>query len=209
MGPATALGFEAAPWETRLRKISGEFLKHKNIVDSGVELQALADTETFVTTEGTRERFGNKRAVLVIHAEVKPMMASGSPIASSTWPTRPRRSLEAQLLAEVDELATRLGRIAAASRLKRVLGADPLRRHGGAPVVQSMVARGMAAQPAEVGRGRRAAGGDTLDKLFGKRILPASFHVWDDPRVSKHNDTYLAGNYAFDDEGLRRSSWSS
>jgi predicted Zn-dependent protease len=203
MGPATALEFEAAPWETRLRKISGEFLKHKNIVDSGVELQALADTETFVTTEGTRERFGNKRAVLVIHAEVQ--ANDGERIsdrivhvadAAAALPS------EAQLLAEVDELATRLGRIAAASRLKEYSGPILFDGMAAPQLFQSMVARGMAAQPAEVGRGRRAAGGDTLDKLFGKRILPASFHVWDDPRVSKHNDTYLAGNYAFDDEGV-------
>src|SRR5262249_26524842 len=54
-----------------------------------------------------------------------------------------------------------------------------------------------------VGSQRRTASGlDDLENRLGKRILPVTFHIYDDPRNAKFQDTFLAGHYLFDDEGI-------
>src|SRR5204862_7090626 len=66
-----------------------------------------------------------------------------------------------------------------------------------------LLARGIAGQADPVGSPRRGpAGADDLEKLLGKRILPTTFQIYDDPRPSRLQDTPLAGHYLMDDEGI-------
>jgi len=46
-------------------------------------------------------------------------------------------------------------------------------------------------------------GHEDLEKRLGKRVLPTSFRVYDDPRSPAFQGTPLAGYYLFDDEGVR------
>ncbi|MBI3819417.1 MAG: hypothetical protein HY286_12045 [Planctomycetes bacterium] len=204
MGAPTTLEFDAAQWEERMRRVSARFLNYKNLVDSGAEVQTHADNDTFFTTEGTRERFGARRATLLLHAEQ--IAEDGQRVSDRTVfvaETAAGLPSEEKLLMAVDELAARVAKIAGGTRLKEYSGPVLFDGLAAPQVFQTLLARGVVAQPAEVGGGRRRfSGGESLDKLMGKRILPASFHVWDDPRSSKINDAYLTGNYSFDDDGI-------
>jgi hypothetical protein len=54
-----------------------------------------------------------------------------------------------------------------------------------------------------VGAARRGPPGTSdLENRLGKRILPVTFHIYDDPRAEKFQTTFLTGNYHFDDEGV-------
>ena len=56
--------------------------------------------------------------------------------------------------------------------------------------------RGVAGQVEPVGSQRRnVPGTEDLEKRLGKRILPTSFQVHDDPRVQEFQGTPLAGHY--------------
>ncbi|HKD99426.1 MAG TPA: metallopeptidase TldD-related protein [Planctomycetota bacterium] len=204
IGKSAAFAFDASPWEAELRRVSARFQQHKDVVDSGVELQAHADTETFLNTEGTRERFAAPRATLTLHAEV--MADDGERISdrivhvAETAADLPK---EDRLLADVDELAKRLVALKSASRMKEYAGPVMFEGIAAPQLFSSLLARGLAAQPSEAGGGRRrVSDGDALEKLMGKRILPASFHLFDDPRPAKCDGKYLSGHYDFDDDGV-------
>jgi hypothetical protein len=66
----------------------------------------------------------------------------------------------------------------------------------------ALLTRGVGARPAPAGGGRRRAGGDNLEKMVGKRLLPKSFHVWDDPGPPDFEGMPLAGHYGHDDDGI-------
>jgi hypothetical protein len=111
---------------------------------------------------------------------------------------------EAALLADVDGLAARLTRVKSGSRLKEYSGPVLFDGVAAPQLFHALLGRGVAAQPGDAGGGRRRMSeGESLDKLLGKRVLPASFRVFDDPTTVKHNGVFLAGNYEFDDEGVK------
>ncbi len=204
VGEKAALDFDAPAWEARLRRVSARFRNHRQVVDSGADLQVSADTDFLVNTEGTRVRAGAQRATLVLRAEVQ--AEDGERIADRTaLLARNAAGLpsEEQLVAAVDALAERLARVAAAKRLESYTGPVLFDGIAAPQLFQALLARGVAATPAPVGGGRRrAGGGDGLDKLMGKRLLPESFQVWDDPRPADLDGQHLAGHYALDDEGV-------
>jgi hypothetical protein len=49
---------------------------------------------------------------------------------------------------------------------------------------------------------QRRSDEEGMESKLGKRILPVTFHLYDDPRQSQLRDTFLAGHYKFDDEGI-------
>lgn len=195
---------DASAWEERLRSVSERFARYKDLTDAGVDFQAFAETETFLDSEGTRLRIPSARATIVLRAET--LTDDGERLSdrivhvADTAANLP--STEA-LVADVDRLAARLASVKGAARLKEYSGpvlfdglASPQLFHG-------LLARGVAAQPTDAGGGRRRASPDGLDKYLGKRLLPASFRIFDDPTAARHEGQFLAGHYDFDDEGVR------
>jgi hypothetical protein len=67
-------------------------------------------------------------------------------------------------------------------------------------VFDSMLADQLAAQPVPLGMGARAE--DSMERKIGLRILPRTFHVYDDPTPKRFDDKILAGWYDYDDEGV-------
>ncbi len=67
---------------------------------------------------------------------------------------------------------------------------------------RQLLARGITGQVDPVGSQRRnVPGTENLENRLGKRVLPASFDVYDDPRNTAYEGTPLAGHYLVDDEG--------
>jgi predicted Zn-dependent protease len=67
-------------------------------------------------------------------------------------------------------------------------------------VFASLLGPGLAGRPDPIGSRRRRDVG--LDKRLGKRILPRSFQVYDDPTVKRFDGEALFGWYLYDDEAV-------
>src|SRR5262249_31656081 len=66
-----------------------------------------------------------------------------------------------------------------------------------------LLGAGITGQPDPVGSQRRSAqDGDDLDNRIGKRILPQTFEIYDDPQRGNYDEIALAGYYQIDDEGV-------
>jgi hypothetical protein len=202
--PKSALSIDAAGWERTLRSVSARFLKHPHVIDSQVTLTASADNQYLVNSEGTRVRQGTTGFVLAVTAQA--LAADGTPLAEIV--TRYAEAIadlpgEPELNAIVDEMAANLSGRLSAPRLDHYMG--PVLFDGAAApqLFEAMLAPGITGRPEPVGGGRRRfAGVESLDRYLGKRILPASFSVFDDPRIDRVDGEFLAGHYELDDEGV-------
>jgi TldD protein len=68
---------------------------------------------------------------------------------------------------------------------------------------RQLLSRGITGQADPVGAPRRGGqGADDLESRVGKRILPPTFQIYDDPRNEKFQGNFLTGHYLVDDEGI-------
>jgi predicted Zn-dependent protease len=201
-----SMEFDAPQWEERVRRVSARFKDHPALNDSGVNLSVSGGTDYLVNSEGTQLREATGNVTLRLSAEVQ--AEDGQVLSDSI--VHVAESAEAlpseeELLADVDELALRLSASRTAPILEDYSGPVLFDGIASAQLFDALLAQGVAANPSPVGGGRRRAGGDNLEKMVGRRVLPKSFSVWDDPGAADHEGTPLAGHYARDDEGVAPS----
>lgn len=202
--PRIALKLDVDAWERRLRAISARFLEHPHVLDSLVTLTASADNRYLVNSEGTRIREGVAGVVLAISAQAQ--AEDGEQLSDQIThhaATADGLPSEAELRAEIDAMTQRLAGRVRSARLQSYIGPVLFDGRAAPQLFQAMLARGVAGSPEPIGGGRRRfAGLQSLDKYLGKRILPDSFQVYDDPQAASLDQEYLAGHYAVDDEGV-------
>ena len=203
IGDKGSLGFAAPEWEDRVRRISARFTNHHHLQDSGVELQVSSGADYLVNSEGTKQRIEAGRTVLTLRAEVQ--AEDGQPISDRIVliaETADALPPEDEILADVDALASRLATTMEAPPLVDYTGPVLFDGVAAPQLFDALLAQGVGARPAPVGGGRRRAGGDSLEKMVGKRVLPKSFQVWDDPGIADHDGKPLAGHYGHDHDGI-------
>jgi hypothetical protein len=98
-------------------------------------------------------------------------------------------------------LADRLGAASQASILEDYTGPVLVEGLAAGQFFRQLLAQGLAAQIDPVGSVRRSDS-EGLESKLGKRILPVTFHIYDDPTQSQFQDTQLSGHYLFDEEGI-------
>ncbi len=196
--------FDEPRWQERLRSISAKFLEYPHIVDSSVRLQAVDGRRYLITSEGSRIVTGDTQVILTIQAVAQ--AENGETIQDD-------RALLAQvpselpddreLLSMVEALAGGLARAIAAPSLEDYVGPVLFDGEAAPQLFEQLLAGGAAAQAQPVGAERRRRGGSqSLDRFMNRSILPASFQVYDDPRIETVGEEPLAGHYRFDDEGI-------
>jgi predicted Zn-dependent protease len=196
--------FDRPAWEDYARKVSAAFAGYAHIQSSDVRIIAGVENRHLLNSEGTRLRYGSAEAVLRINAEAQAedgeRLSDEAEFFSLNADGLPpiEKALEA-----VRQLADRLGRSMKAPVLEDYNG-PVLFDHGASPqLFRQLLSRGLAAQPDPVGASRRAAQStDNLENRLGKRILPTSFRVYDDPLAATLRNDPLAGHYTIDDEGV-------
>jgi len=199
-----ALDLDVETWEGRLRAVSAHFLQFPHVLDSQVTLTASADNRYLINSEGTRIRKGATGIVLAISAQAQAddgeQLAERITFHAATADGLPS---EGALLIATGAMAARLSDRAAAPVLEDYLGPVLFDERAAPQLFQAMLARGVAGRAEPVGGGRRRfAGMASLDKYLGKRILPKSFRIYDDPTATAPGDAYFAGRYEIDDEGV-------
>jgi len=202
--PRLNLSIDSKAWEDYARRISARFASYRHIQSADLSLVAGVENRYLVNSEGSRLRYTDTGALLRISAGSQ--APDGQRVADSlAYYASSLEGLPAleKVLADVEELAQRLASMLKAPVLEDYTGPVLFDGVATAQLFRQLLAAGLAGQPEPVGSQRRALqSGDDLETRLGKRILPTTFHIYDDPRNRKFQDTFLAGHYQFDDEGV-------
>jgi len=198
------LTIDKPAWEDRLRRISAKFAEYRHIQSSEARLTAGVENRYLLNSEGSRLRYGYAEAMLRVVAEAQ--AADGERLSDQlVYFARTPEQLPAveTILADVQALADRLSQLLRAPVLKDYTGPVLIDGSAAPQLFRQLLARGIAGQVEPVGSQRRnVPGTDDLEKRLGKRVLPTSFRVYDDPQQREFQGTPLAGCYLFDDEGV-------
>lgn len=203
--PTAKLDFDRSAWEERLKRASAQFNKHTQIQEGRIMLLAGAGNTYVVNTEGTRLRWVEGGAILIVTTEFQAddgMKLSDNLTYTAATPQE-LPPLE-KVIADIDQMVGRLTDLAKAPLLDRYSGPVLFDALAAAQVFRTMFSEAVAGRADPVGTQRRlTTGAGSLEKNLGERILPESFRIFDDPTVRQVQSAYLFGNYPFDDEGVR------
>ncbi|MSU60918.1 MAG: hypothetical protein EXS31_00755 [Pedosphaera sp.] len=204
MKDRVSLSFDLALWEDYARRISARFGDYGHIHKSDVTLAAGIENRYMVNSEGSRMRHGDTEALLRITAEAQ--ADDGERLSDFlTYNAATPEQLPAisEVFADVSKLADRLAVAIRAPILEDYTGPVLIDGIAAPQFFRQLLARGITGQAEAVGSPRRGPqGSDDLENRLGKRILPPTFQIYDDPRAEKFQGAFLSGHYLFDDEGI-------
>ena len=197
------LSIDRGEWEENLRRISAHFDRFPQIHNSSVNLVASAENRYMVNSEGSLLRDGDTSVLLRISADSQ---ADDGEVLSDglAYFVDSPEQLPAvpDIISDIDTMVKGLDRAVKAPVLEDYAGPVLFDGLASAQMFEQILAGGMAGRPVAVGTERRRRGRGDLEGRLGKRILPSSFQVFDDPRPGQFADMFLAGHYLIDDEGV-------
>lgn len=199
--PSPEFSWSQGAWEYKLRRLSQRFADFPEIQDSQVTLYGMAVNQWIVDSEDTRLRTGDTGTLLTLRAEIQAedgMLLQDS--MSYMAPLPADFPEEEKMLADIDSLCRNLTELAQAPILDEYTGPVLFEAEAAGRVIESLLADKLCARPVPLGR--RNAVDESLARKIGRRILPRTFTVHDDPSVKEFNDKMLVGSYRFDDEGV-------
>lgn len=199
-----SLSFDRGAWEDYVRRISARFREFAHIQNADVSLLAGAENRYLMNSEGLRMRIGDTGVLLRITAEAQAEDGERLSDNLSYYALTPEQMpAMTDVLADVHTLADRLAAAMRAPILDEYTGPVLIDGIAAPQFFRQLLARGFTGQVDPVGSPRRGSQGtDDLESRLGKRILPPTFQIYDDPRNAKFRDIFLAGHYEFDDEGI-------
>ena len=204
--PLATLSFTDSDWQVSLEKgaqLTNLMNGYPQVVDGGFRISARATNHYIVSSEGTQIRHGNVQYTMNLSVTVETpegLRLSDSQLWLSSSPASfGSPLLRSRLVSLVESLTT----TSEAPLLEGYTGPVLFDDIAAAQLFQALLARGIAAQPGQSGGGRRRfSGGENLERMVGKRLLPTPFAMWDDPTASEYRGIPLAGHYLFDSEGI-------
>jgi len=202
VAPLVETAFDEELWAERVKRVSARFKRYTAIQQSEVRLAIGTVNAYVVTSAGTRLRVGDTGVILTMSAQLQAEdgMRLTDTRTSGGFSLEDLPSVE-RLEADVDELCRSLIKLAAAPVLEEYTGPVLFDGRAGPQVFASLLAPGLAGRPDPIGSRRRYSD-SALDKRLGKRILPRSFQVYDDPTARHFEDQPLFGWYEYDDEAV-------
>lgn len=202
--PTAKLRFDPAAWKKNLKRITAAFRNYEDIQDSKTQLFVGAGNTYVVNSEGTRVRFAYYGAIMVVTAESQ--ADDGMKVSNKlTYYGRSPADFPPveKIIEDIGEMVSDLAKMSQAPLLDQYTGPVLFDGEAAGQMFRKMFADGIAGQVDPVGTQRRMfQGAKSLEKKLGKRILPVSFQVYDDPTVDKVGDRFLLGHFRFDEEGV-------
>lgn len=182
-------------------ELSSIFRDYPDVQQSGVRLRAGAGNDYLVNTEGTRLRTKGAMCEISVIALVQADDGMTMSDAISLYLDEPIKVPPASELApKVREMTERLLKIRVAPKLEATYSGPVLvEAAGSGSIFGSAFARQFAGGQRPVGSRSR---GDDFEKKLGKRILPRSVTVVDDPTIKEFNGDLVLGDYEYDDQGV-------
>ncbi len=198
-GPASAkVPADVKPWEDRIRRISARFLKYPEVYSSVVLLSDGSGRSYMTTSEGAALEQSASSARLVIEGESRADDGMDLLRVETFQDSSPDQlPSEAELIAKVDKIAADIKALRAAPAAEPYVGPAMLSGRAAAVFFHEVLGHRL-----EGHRQRDEREGQTFTKKVNQQVLPTFLTVVDDPTLKELNGTKLAGNYAYDDEGV-------
>jgi TldD protein len=205
-GPPAAWEVDREGWEKTARAVSAVFRRFPALEDGQVGLRAERQTRRFLNSEGSWNRVGTALMEVTLRASTR--AADGTEISDfRRFHARRSEDLpsQTQLTAAAESLAQSLAELAAAGQPEEYTG--PVLFTGQAATVffDRLLADKLADPALPVSPNPRAGQAMRADRLtgqLGRKILPAGFHVVDDPTRDTLDGIPLLGSYPVDDDGV-------
>jgi predicted Zn-dependent protease len=191
--------YDRADWERRVREYTRPFAEQPDIFGATAELSAVGDTRWYVNSDGSELQTATTYYRLMVSAYARADDGMLLPRYESYVATTPEGlPSDSAVMADVAQV------IADLRALKRapVLGAAT------APAILRGRASGVFFHEVfghrlEGHRAKQEDDAQTFTGKVGERLLPAGFSVFFDPTLQRLGGTELAGQYAYDDEGVK------
>lgn len=193
------LHFDAKKWENKLKKYSAVFTKNKDIYSCNVYLSAELKRFYFVDTDGS-EIYENQLAFkLNISASTIADDGMNLPLYESYF------AFDAKDFPSDDEIIKDAERM---SELLSKLRVAPTAETYSGPAILSPSATGVFfheifGHRIEGSRLKKEQDAQTFKKKVGEVLLPEDFSIWYNPQLKEYHGFKLAGNYIYDDEGVK------
>ncbi len=200
--PKSSLLIDKAKWMNNVRDISAVFKKYPAVVNSEVSLLTSNQNRWFINSEGSLNREGDSGAVIGITASG--LAKDGMDVADFEM----FGSNEPGLLPAPEFLKTIANGLA--ERINALTRAPIIEDYRGPVLFEKQAAAEFFAQtltpslinprPSRLSNPFASSG---LKEKIGRRILPKSVSVIDDPLAKEFNGVPLKGGYQVDDEGVK------
>lgn len=199
--PPTVLRIDRRKWEANVKRLSAQFKEYPQIQDANVAFFGGAVNQWIVNSEGTRLRKADSGVYVEVRADIQ------APEGMRLMDSRQYLGLQIdhlppieKMLADVRTMCEKLISLSKAPVLDYYAGPVLFEPVAAGMVFESLLSDGLCARPVPLGSG--GWGDDSFEKKLGLRILPRSFHVYDDPGAEWFEGTLLAGAYTYDDEAV-------
>jgi len=204
--PQTHIGSVAPPividraaWEQRVRELSRVFRDYPDVYQNMVLLTVQNETDYFASSEGSRIVMPHMLARLVVVAATR---------ADDGMDLFRDQTFEAETIGGLPSQADLVSAIKSLGQSLEALRKAPVTEPFDGPAILSGRASAVFFHEVLGHRleGQRQRGdeeGQTFTKDIGKEILPQFLSVVDDPTITRFHNTWLSGNYEYDDEGQK------
>ncbi|MGD0831928.1 MAG: metallopeptidase TldD-related protein [Terracidiphilus sp.] len=196
---APPVKIDGAAWEQRVTALSRIFREFPNVYKNVVMLTVQNETDYFVSSEGSRVVIPHQQARVVVFAVTR--AEDGMDLfRARTFEAETADGLPAQ--AEMEAAIRELGKSLEALRIAPITepfdGPAILSGRAAAVFFHEVLGHRLEGQ-----RQRGDDEGQTFTKEVGHEVLPAFLSVTDDPTLTRFGNTWLSGNYEYDDEGQK------
>jgi len=185
-------------WEQRLRELSGVFVQGKEFVEGTAGLRFEIQRRYFVSSEGSMIIENAMMAQLVISGKIACKDGDVLPMVKVFYARTPAD------LPSPDSIEHTARQVVAMLRqLKEAPKATPY----SGPAILSPGAAGVFfheifGHRIEGHRLTKKTDGQTFRKKIGQEVINSMISIYSDPTQNEYKGSYLAGSYAYDDEGI-------
>jgi len=197
--PAPPIRIDMAAWKQRVADLSKVFRSYPDVYQNTVALSVENETDYFASSEGSRIVTPHVLARLVVFAMTR---------ADDGMDLFRARTFEAETIDGLPSQAVMESEIRKLGDSLEALRKAPLTEPFDGPAIlggraAAVFFHEVLGHRLEGQRQRGDEEGQTFTKEIDKEILPTFLSVSDDPTLSKYGDTWLSGQYDYDDEGQK------
>ncbi len=196
--PLVSFKVDRLPWEQRVRRYTAAFSASPAVMNSIATFTASATNQFFVSSEGTREQFGQIRYRLELYVQAKaPDGMNLYRYANFDWVNPADAPSEQKVMAKVHQLIVQIQDLQKAPVVQPYVGPVLLSGRAAAVFFHEVLGHRL-----EGFRQKELTEGQTFTGKVGQQIMPSFLSVYDDPTLKEINGQALLGYYPFDDEGV-------
>ena len=202
LDPAPALPDDDAA-RALVRKLGTQLMGAAHVQEGVVELHAVRGTRTLVSSEGSlvREPLG----VITLSVAAGAQAKDGMPLKhyiNRAYPLERGLPAEATLVRDVRKMLAQLAALRTAPLLRDFSGPVLFEGMAAAQVLHRTVMPHLAGTPGIWARGQRLPPQSKWAGKMGRRVLPSTFSLVDDPTLTAVGKAPVIGHLRVDDQGV-------